>query len=68
LNASTDLLDTLEGELISLDEDAHGFAHEALGDLEDVLRHGGREQANLNVRGKVLEHIIDLHDTKNKAK
>jgi len=31
------LLDTLEGQLVLLDEDAHGLAHEALRDLKDVL-------------------------------
>lgn len=54
------LLDTLEGELVALDEDAHGVAHESLRDLEDVLGHGRREQAHLHRRGKVLENIVDL--------
>jgi len=55
-----ELLDTFEGELISLDEDANGAVHETLSDLKSLLGHGGGEKSNLSAWGQSLEDVIDL--------
>jgi hypothetical protein len=60
LDGDVELLDTLKGELVLLDKDADGVAHELGGDLEDVLGHGGREQDDLGRLGKQLEDVVDL--------
>lgn len=60
LNGNVELLDTLQGELILLDQDADGVAHEAGGDLEDVLGHGGGEENDLGGLGQELEDVVDL--------
>lgn len=60
LDSDVELLDTLEGELILLDEDTDGVTHELGGDLEDVLRHGGRQKNDLSTLGKELENVVDL--------
>ena len=60
LNGDVELLDTLEGELVLLDEDADGVAHEPLGHLEDVEGHGGGEKADLDRLGEELEDVVDL--------
>ena len=56
----THLSDTLEGELLLLDEDADGVAHEAGGDLEHLRRHGGGEEHHLDVGVEVAEDVVDL--------
>lgn len=60
LNGNVELLDTLEGKLILLDENTDGLAHELGGDLEDVLGHGSREKNDLGALGKELEDVVDL--------
>jgi hypothetical protein len=50
LDGDVELADTLERELVLLDENADRVAHELLGDLEDVLGHGGREEDDLRRR------------------
>ena len=60
LDSYEELLDTLQGELVLLDEDADGVAHELGGDLEDVLGHGGGEEDNLGALGQKLEDVVDL--------
>jgi len=55
-----ELLDTLEGELFLLDENANGVAHELLRHLKHVGGHGGREQDDLDVVGHLGEDIMDL--------
>lgn len=47
LNGNVELLDTLQGKLVLLDQDTDRVAHELGGDLEDVLGHGSREKDNL---------------------
>ncbi|KAK5624747.1 hypothetical protein RRF57_000463 [Xylaria bambusicola] len=49
-----------DGKLVFLDEDTNWVAHELGSDLEDILRHRGREKNNLGGLGKELEDIIDL--------
>ena len=60
VDGDVELLDTFKGELVALNENADGVAHEALGDLEHVGGHGGREQHNLNAAREELEDVIDL--------
>ncbi|KAK3818299.1 MAG: hypothetical protein J3R72DRAFT_36670 [Linnemannia gamsii] len=60
LNSNVELLDTLEGELVLLDQDADGVAHELGGDLHNLRGHGGGEEDNLGGWGKTLENIVDL--------
>lgn len=60
LNGNVELLDTFEGELVLLDKDTDGVAHELGGDLEDVLGHGGGEKDNLGGLGEELEDVVDL--------
>ena len=55
----TELSDTLKGELVSLDENPDGVSHELLGDLEDLGRHGGREEDDLGVGREELEDVVD---------
>mmetsp|Transcript_3066 Transcript_3066/g.6192 ORF Transcript_3066/g.6192 Transcript_3066/m.6192 type:complete len:431 (+) Transcript_3066:97-1389(+) len=60
LDGDVELLDTLEGKLVLLDEDPHGVPHEPLRDLEDVEGHGGREEADLNRLREELEDVVNL--------
>lgn len=60
LNGNVELLDTLKGKLLLLDQDADGVAHELGGDLEDVLGHGGGQEGNLGGLGEQLEDVVDL--------
>ena len=60
LDGDVELLDTLQGKLILLDQNANGVTHELGGDLEDVLGHGGGEKDNLGGLGQELEDIVDL--------
>lgn len=60
LNGNVELLDTLEGKLVLLDENADGLAHELGGNLKDVLGHGGGEKDDLGALGKELEDVVDL--------
>jgi len=49
LDGNVELFDTLERELVALDEDAYRVVHEALSNLQGLRGHGGREQANLRL-------------------
>lgn len=60
LDSDVELLDTFEGELISLDENADGVTHELLGDLKDVLWHGSGEEYDLGVLRQELEDLVHL--------
>ena len=60
LDRDVKLLDTLKGELVALDEDTDGVAHELLGDLEDLNGHGGGEEDDLDTGGDELEDLVDL--------
>ena len=39
-NINVYLLDALEGELVTLDEDLHRHVHELFGHVQHLLRHG----------------------------
>ncbi len=60
LYGDVELLNTFKGELVALDKNALRVAHELGGDLEDVVGHGSRAKHDLDVRGQVLEHVVDL--------
>eukprot|EP00049_Salpingoeca_infusionum_P017060 m.351640 g.351640 ORF g.351640 m.351640 type:complete len:356 (+) comp16299_c0_seq1:1899-2966(+) len=60
LDVNVELLDTLEGELGTLDKNVDWVAHELCGDLKHVLWHGGGEKHNLDLLWKKLEHVVDL--------
>jgi len=59
-NGNVELLDTLEGQLITLDENSYRITHELLGDLEDISGHSGGEQHDLSVLGKELEDYFSV--------
>lgn len=59
-DGNVELLDTFQGQLVTLDENADGVAHELFGDLENLLRHGSREQDTLGVLGQELEDLVHL--------
>jgi hypothetical protein len=54
------LLNTIKGELLTLDENDLGVTHELLGDLEDLLGHGSGTEDDLDLTGEVTEDVIDL--------
>lgn len=56
LDGNVELLDTLKGELIPLDENTDGVTHELLGDLKDISGHSGRKENDLSILGKELEN------------
>ena len=60
LDGDVELLDTLKGEGLALDENAGGLAHELGGHVEHVLGHGGGEESNLDVLGEELEDLVNL--------
>jgi len=60
LDSNVELLDTLKGKLILLDEDTDGVAHELSGDLKNVLGHGGGQEDDLGRLGEQLEDVVDL--------
>lgn len=60
LNGNVELLDTLQGKLVLLDQDTDGVAHEPGGNLKDILGHGSRQQDDLGGLGKQLEDVVDL--------
>lgn len=60
LDSNVELLDTLESELVLLDEDTDGVAHELGGDLEHVLGHGGGQKDDLGALREELEDVVDL--------
>lgn len=49
-DVDVELLDTLERELVTLHENAHGLAHELLRDLERLGGKGGGEDTHLQQR------------------
>lgn len=51
---------TLEGQLVLLHQDADRGGHKAVGHLEHVERHGGREQSHLHALREKLENVVDL--------
>jgi len=59
-HCDVELLDTLQSQLIPLDEDPDWISHELLRHLEHIRGHGGREKNDLSVLREELEDLIDL--------
>ena len=51
--------DTLEGELVSLDENSDRVTHEFLGHIKHIVWHGGGKKHNLCLGREELENVID---------
>mmetsp|Transcript_21792 Transcript_21792/g.47600 ORF Transcript_21792/g.47600 Transcript_21792/m.47600 type:complete len:334 (-) Transcript_21792:324-1325(-) len=60
LNIDVELLDTLQSQLITLDQNANGLVHELAGDLQGLRGQSGREHTDLQLGGQELEDVIDL--------
>ena len=60
VDVDVELLDTLEGELVTLDENPHGLVHELAGDLEGLGGEGGGEDAHLELGREELENVVNL--------
>lgn len=60
LNSNVELLDTLKGKLLLLDQDTDGVTHELGGDLQDILGHGSGQEGDLGRLGEELEDVVDL--------
>mmetsp|Transcript_5005 Transcript_5005/g.12711 ORF Transcript_5005/g.12711 Transcript_5005/m.12711 type:complete len:378 (+) Transcript_5005:516-1649(+) len=60
VNVDVELLDTLEGQLVTLHENAHRLRHELARDLQRLRGHGGGEHAHLQLAGEQLEDVVDL--------
>lgn len=60
LDGDVELSDTFQGQLLLLDQDSDGITHELLGDLENIVGHGGGEKDNLGVSGEELEDVVHV--------
>eukprot|EP00955_Chlamydomonas_euryale_P102321 365412-Chlamydomonas_euryale.AAC.15 len=60
VDVDVELLDTLEGQLVTLDQNAHRLVHELACDLERLRRQRRRKHANLDLRWQQLENVVDL--------
>mmetsp|Transcript_34310 Transcript_34310/g.84975 ORF Transcript_34310/g.84975 Transcript_34310/m.84975 type:complete len:251 (-) Transcript_34310:420-1172(-) len=60
LDGDEELLDALEGELITLDQHAEGVVHELAGHLEHLVRHGGRHEDHLSGWRQVPVDVVHL--------
>mmetsp|Transcript_109840 Transcript_109840/g.317569 ORF Transcript_109840/g.317569 Transcript_109840/m.317569 type:complete len:288 (-) Transcript_109840:444-1307(-) len=60
LNSNVELFNTLKGQLVLLDQNTDGLPHKTLSHLQNIQRHGSREQTNLDRLRKELENIINL--------
>lgn len=55
-----ELLDTIQGQLLLLDQNLDGVAHKALADLQHIGRHCGRQQYDLHFGVQGTKHLLDL--------
>mmetsp|Transcript_1012 Transcript_1012/g.2689 ORF Transcript_1012/g.2689 Transcript_1012/m.2689 type:complete len:399 (+) Transcript_1012:376-1572(+) len=60
LDCHEKLLDALECELVALHQDAHRVRHEFGAHLENLSRHGRRDEHHLRRRRQVAVDVIDL--------
>jgi hypothetical protein len=60
LDVDVELTDTLQGQLLFLDQDADGVAHEVLADLQHLRWHGSRQEDDLHIIRQLLEDLLDL--------
>ena len=59
-DGDVELLDTLQSQLVPLDENPNRLSHKLLCYLEYISRHSSREEDNLDVRREELEDLVDL--------
>lgn len=60
VEGNVELLNTVEGKIVVLDQDDSGVSHELLGDFKNFRSHGSGEQSDLDVVGELLEDLVDL--------
>lgn len=60
LNVDEELLNTLKGQLILLNQDSDWVSHELAGDLQNILWHGGGQKDNLGATWQQGEDVVDL--------
>jgi hypothetical protein len=54
------LSDTIESQILTLDENLCGVSHEVLGKFKSFRRECCGEQSNLNITGEIFENVLDL--------
>jgi hypothetical protein len=59
-NSDEELLDSLECQLVSLDENPDGVRHEFGGHFQNIVRKGSGDDNDLSGRGKVSVDIVNL--------
>lgn len=60
LDGNEVLLESFEGQLVTLDENAHGVGHELGGHVEHIVGEGGRNHYDLGRGREVSVHVVDL--------
>jgi len=60
VQSDVELLDTIECEIVVLNENSSRVSHELLGDFENFRGHSSREKCNLNIMGELLEDLVNL--------
>ena len=60
LHSDEVLLQALEGQLVTLDQDTDGVGHELGGHVEHIVRESGGDDNDLSGRRKVAVHIVNL--------
>ena len=65
LDRDVELPDTLEGQLLLLDEDADWLAHEAGRHLQHLGGHGGRQQNDLDEKWKQIKILFCTYEKTN---
>lgn len=60
VNVNVELLDTFQGQLVTLDKDADGIAHKVVGDFQNLSLQSGRDEDDLDGGREALEDVVDL--------
>ena len=60
LHGYEELLDALQCQLVTLDQDPDGVGHELAGHLEDLVGQSGGDEADLGGRREVSVDVVDL--------
>ena len=60
LHSNIELLDTLEGQLVPLDENPNGVTHELLRHFQHIGRHSGGQQDDLGVLCVICRKLISI--------
>jgi hypothetical protein len=59
-NGNVILSDTIESQVLTLDENFGGVSHEVLGKFKSFRRECCGKQSNLNIPGEIFEYVLDL--------